>query len=166
MTPLAIEGNEQYQLSSSDTIESNMELADELFKFIFYINRKNIKKVIDISSLDSCPYEVPSFEEIIHLTGHRVMVRRAWDLFKYRDWILKLYKDNNEKYYSFEPQDYKEFKIESASIQRTEYDEFQKSMETTSLWKIFNERLKMVLKKIQFVELEDVFDINDEYIKN
>lgn len=165
MTPLITDGNEQYKLSSSDVIESDMELADELFKFIFYINRKNIKEAIENPSLDCYPYEVPSFEEILHLTNHRVMVKRAWDLFKYRDWTLKLHKYNNENRYSFEPQNYKEFKREVASIQRTEYDEFQKSMKTTALWKIFNDNLKTVLKKIHFVELENVFDISDEYIK-
>lgn len=92
--PLDIDGNQQYQLSSNDAMESNMEIADELFKFIFYINKKNIKKSVDTTSVDSCPYEVPSYEEIIHLTNHRVMLRKAWDLFKYRDWTLKLYKDD------------------------------------------------------------------------
>lgn len=163
--PLEVDGNQVYKLSAKDAIETNMEIADELIKFIFFINKKDMKKVIDTKEVDSCPYEVPSYEEIMHLTSHRVMVRKTWDLFKYRDWTLKVYEDSNGKYNSFEPEDYKDFKRESASIQRVEYDEYQKSMSAVSLWKIFNDRLERVLHKTSNIKLENVFDINLEDVK-
>lgn len=165
MTPLCIDENEQSKISSGELIENNMELAEEMFKFIFYINRKSIKNFVNISSVDSYPYEVPSFEEIGYLASHRVMVRGAWNLFKYRNWTLKTDKIDNIKYYSFIPQNYKEFKREGASLYRKRYSEFQKSIKTISLWKIFNENLEIVSKKIYSIELEDIFNINSEYIK-
>ncbi|GAA0125654.1 hypothetical protein UT300019_15560 [Clostridium sp. CTA-19] len=165
ITPLEIEGNEQYQMSCSDAMESNLEIADELFKFIFYINRKNMKELVDSTLVNPFPYKLLSFEEIIHLTNHRVMVKRAWDLVKYRNWTIKLHVHNNEEYYRLEPEDLKTFRREGASIKRTEYDEFQKSMDMASLWKIFNENLKIILGKIQADELDKLFDINFQYIK-
>lgn len=164
-TPLEVEGNEKYQLSSSDAMEGNLEIANELFKFIFYINKTNMKESVDSTLVDPYPYKLPSFEEIRYLTSHRVMIKRAWDLIKYRDWNIKLHKYNNEEFYRVEPKDSNSFKIEGASIKRTEYDEFQKSMDMVSLWRILDENLKIVLEKIQSIELEDVFDIDCEYIK-
>ncbi|MBS4842898.1 YecA family protein [Clostridium sp.] len=164
-TPLEVNGNERYQLSSSDAMEGNLEIANELFKFIFYINRTKMKDCVDSTVVNPYPYELPSFEEIMYITSHRVMIKRAWDLIKYRNWNIKLHKYNNEEFYRVEPKDLKAFKIEGASIKRTEYDEFQKSMNMVSLWKIFNENLKIVLEKIQSIELEDVFDIDCEYVK-
>ena len=165
MIPLEIDENEKYKLSSSGVMESSLEIANELFKYIFYINRPKMEDSVDNILVDSYPDELSSFNEIMELTGHRVKVIRAWDLIKYRDWNIKLQIYNNEEYYMVEPKDLKKFKIEGASIKRTEYDEFQKSMDMYSLYKIFDESLKMVLKKIQSITLEDVFDIDYKYIK-
>lgn len=164
-TPLEVDGNEQYQMSSSDTIEGNLELANELIKFIFYINRKNMKDKVDSTLVDPFPYKLPSFEEIMYLTSHRVMIKRAWDLVKYRDWNIKLQIYNNEEFYSVEPKDLKVFKIEGASIKRTEYDEFQKSMDMVSLWTVFNKNFKIALEKIESIDLKNIFDIDSKYIK-
>lgn len=165
MTPMNIDGNEINKLSSSDLIESNMELVEEIFRFIFYINRKTIKEYVDISCVDSYPYMVPSFEEISYLTSHRVMLKKTWELFKYRNWILKIDENNTEKIYCFKPQKYEKFIKESAAIQREGYNALQKSLKAVYLWKMFNDKLNFVLQKISRIELSDVFTINNEHLK-
>lgn len=162
--PMSIEGNERSKLSANDTIESYMELADEIFRFVFYIHRKDIKEYVDISCVDSYPYMVPSFEQIIYLTNHRVMLKKAWERFKYRGWNLRIDRSGTDRFYCFEPQEKDKFKKEGASIQRIGYNALQKSLETAYLWKIFDYKLKFVLQKTSRVALKDVFNIDKEYL--
>lgn len=163
--PLETAENNQLKMSARDHLEGNLEIADELVKFIFYINRKKINDIVDTKLVDPYPYKLPSFEEIMYLTSHRIMVKKTWDLIKYRDWNIKLQVENNDEFYRVEPKDLKDFRLEKASIQRSEYDEFQKSMNMASLWRIFNKELKIVQEKMKSIDIQNLFDINIEHIK-
>ncbi|MCU4991163.1 SEC-C metal-binding domain-containing protein [Bacillus cereus] len=108
-------------VSTSDNFEALIEIAETLFKLLYYRTGKNIEKTENFIHEGISPYNISSFEEIIYLADQRNLLNLTWGKFKYRDWNLFVEEHENEKINIFEPISKEEFMKESIGINRYYY---------------------------------------------
>lgn len=111
------------KVSISDNFEALIEIANTLFRLLYYKAGKKIEKTENFIHEGISPYNIGSFEEITHLALQRNLLNSTWGKFKYRDWKLTTQKYGDEEFNIFEPVSKMESKLESMGINRYIYRE-------------------------------------------
>lgn len=165
--PLNIQGNDLYKMSSSDNMEAHINAAEEMFRYIFYINKKCMKdEVIDLS-IDANPYYNPDFEKIIKLADHRAVLKGLWDKAKYRGWKLFVEKDEeNDNIYYFIPDDIERYKKERSSMERASYRDMQRVMKGMTISSIANPDIFRRIRKLKVEKIKDIFSLDTCIIRD
>ncbi|MFD4932783.1 YecA family protein [Peribacillus butanolivorans] len=115
------DNNKDVKVSKTDNFEAVLEMADTLFRLLYYRAGKKIEKAENFLHEGISPYEIESLEEIMHLALQRNLFNFTWGKFKYREWKLRQVEYEKEKYNIFEPFSREEHKKELIGINRYIY---------------------------------------------
>ncbi|MED4532335.1 SEC-C domain-containing protein [Metabacillus fastidiosus] len=109
------------KMSETDRLESLLEIADTLFRYLYFKGGKNIEKVVNFQHESITPYRIESFEEIMYLALDRNILEGMWEKVKYREWELGKIEEDNIPYYIFIPNSKDNYKMERIAINRYVY---------------------------------------------
>lgn len=116
-----VENFEGMKVSGADTIEAFINIADTLFRLLYFEAGESVEKAVNFDHEGITPYELGNFEEIIHLTLQRYTLIGIWDKFKYREWKLAQQEKGGNEYYFFYPSKKDDYKKERIAIDRDNY---------------------------------------------
>jgi len=109
-------------VSLADNFEFTLEIADTLFRLLYFKSGRNTEQQENFNHEGIWPYEISSLEEIMHLASQRILLNSTWGKFKYRDWNVLI---NNtkfeENFLSFVPQVKENYMKELIGINRYKY---------------------------------------------
>ncbi|WP_242464132.1 YecA family protein [Bacillus paranthracis] len=109
------------KVSAAANFEALIEIADTLFRFLYFKARKSIEKEENFYHESITPYGIANFKEILHLALQRNSHVGIWGAFKYRNWNLIKHKANEMDLYVFEPNSKEEYKKELIGANRYQY---------------------------------------------
>lgn len=113
---------EGVNVSLADNFEFILEIADTLFRLLYFNSGANIEEQGNFNHDGISPYEIVSLQEIMHLASQRILLNTTWGRFKYRDWETFEKKNNlNEKFLFFVPQAKEEYMKELIGVNRYKY---------------------------------------------
>lgn len=112
---------EGIKISESDRLESLIEIANTLFRFLYYKGEKSIENAVEFDHENISPYNIGSLEEIMYLSLQRNILVDIWGKFKYREWGLKVIEEDGIKYHIFVPSSEDDYKKERIAINRYIY---------------------------------------------
>ncbi len=160
----------EIKASTSDNFEALIEIAQTLFKLLYYRAGKNIEKTENFIHEGISPYNISSFEEIIYLADQRNLLNLTWGKFKYRDWRLFVEERENEKINIFEPISKEEFMMESIGINRYYYlNHINLQKENAKDLESIQKNYKCIKECSGKVDMENISSLfllkKDEYLK-
>ena len=129
---IPLNGRDDVKISASDNFEANIEIADTLFRYLYYKSRKTIELNDNFDHDDISPYQISSFEEILKLANQRNMLVNIWGKFKYRDWKLDVRKEGEMDLYYFSPKSKEDYKKEQIAVRRYIYRDHINSQPTNT----------------------------------
>ncbi|MEK4671117.1 YecA family protein [Niallia sp. FSL R7-0271] len=112
---------EGIKISETDRMEALIEIANTLFRFLYYKSGNDIENTLVESKSEIIPYNIQSFEEIIKLSLQKNLLVDIWGKFKFREWKLEKLRRNDTEYYVFIPNSKDDFKKERIAINRYLY---------------------------------------------
>lgn len=115
---------EGIKISETDRLESLIEIADTLFRFLYYKSGESIENQTKFDHDNISPYNIASFEEITYLALQRNLLVELWGKFKYREWKLKSKEKDGINFYFFVPNSDDDFKKERIAINRYLYRDY------------------------------------------
>ena len=136
----SVSSNPEVNVSFSDSFEHLLSTMDTLFRYVFFLKRKEEKTKTEILQTSFVtPYKSSDYMMISTLSSFDEMYSRMEALFRYSGWNIKLFKTpEGEIVYGFYPQDDKPYKTHVAArlrkrnkIQIESANEFFKEVETT-----------------------------------
>lgn len=159
--------NDNRKQSLNDNIEAGIEVANTLFKYIFYLSGNNLEiQNIEFMHEDVCPYEIPSFEEVGLLAQHRNMLEHLWEKIKFSNWDYTIYGTNDDKTYFFTPPDERKYKLQRTAIERYRYKDF---LDFTNKMRTNYQRFEKAIKKVEVLsgdfsldEVRTLFEIDKD----
>jgi len=109
-------------VSLADNSEFILEIADTLFRLLYFKSEKTIEEQENFNHEGIWPYEISSLEEIVHLASQRILLNYTWGKFKYRDWSVSSNKTKfEEDYLFFVPRVKEDYMKELIGINRYKY---------------------------------------------
>lgn len=154
--------NEENSLSVSGKLESTIEQTQNLLRYIYYRADNKINLMTYPFSKNVTPYNIGSFEEILHLSNQKLALEGIWSKYKYRGWTHEEKENNNHIFQVFGPTSIEDYSKEHVGINRYSYrnfinindDNFHKSKENKN-------SIKYLMKISQSFDknLEALFDI-------
>jgi len=165
-----VTNNESLKVSLSDNFEALIEIADTLFRLLYFKAGKQMEKNQQFLHEGISPYEIGSFEEVMHLAFQRNLLDLMWGKFKYRDWKLSFAESDNKKIHIFEPISKENFKKERIAVMRYNYrDHIQTQQEYGKNLKENQNAyhdLADLVRKLNLKTSENLFEIKkNEFIK-
>lgn len=157
------------KVSLSDNFEAVLEMADTLFRLLYFKAGKEIEKAENFIHEEISPYNIGSLEEIMHLALQRNLLNLIWGKFKYRDWQVNQVENKvREKFYIFKPISKEEYKKELIGVNRYIYQDhinFSRDISKKSgegLFKFIEE----CSKNVDSDYIKSLFSLNKkEYLK-
>ena len=120
----SVDKMENIKTSATDNFETLINVADTLFRLLYYKAKDSIEANDNFEHKGITPYNLGSFEEIIQLALQRNLFVNLWGKFKYRNWKLEIEKENDIDMYYFVPDSLENFKKEQIAVNRYIYRDF------------------------------------------
>ena len=157
------EGREKQSLS--DNIEAGIEVANTLFRYIFYLSKNNLDAEEIIIHEDVCPYELPSFEEVSLLTQHRNIIEFLWEKIKFSNWDFEAHNTQDGNVLFFKPPDEEKYKLQRTAIERYRYKDYvdYNQKDKNKLKKSLN-KIQEISGKIILDDIKTLFSIDKKII--
>jgi SEC-C motif len=154
------------KISEADRSESLIDIAENLFRFSYYMKENEIETSTVFDHNDISPYNIGSLEEIMHLSFQRNMLVNLWGKFKYRNWNINKVIRNNDEIYAFTPENKTNDLKEHIAVNRYSYRDFISYSKKLSKHIIENrkavEYIKDIAKKNEFTATEFVFSLKEK----
>ncbi|MBK3495317.1 hypothetical protein JFL43_10730 [Viridibacillus sp. YIM B01967] len=109
------------KISESDRQESLIEIADNLFRFLYFKGKNSIENAVDFDHENITPYNIDSFGEITDLANQRNLLVNMWGKYKYREWKYEEINKDDINYGVFSPSLINDYKKENIGINRYMY---------------------------------------------
>ncbi len=107
------------EFSMSDALDSLIEFADDLLRYIFHLVSRSKLKEGFIDNVN--PSETPGYSKALHLAQGHYILNLAWEKVKYRDWRMEVKNSIDREIMTFVPSNQFAAKIERASTIRYSY---------------------------------------------
>ncbi|MFK9116933.1 SEC-C metal-binding domain-containing protein [Peribacillus frigoritolerans] len=162
---------EGVKISETDRLEALIEIADTLFRFLYFKGRKSIERQKNFEHENITPYGIESLEEIMHLAVQRDILVDIWGKYKYREWQLGERKEDGVQYKIFYPPSNEDYKKERIAINRYIYrDHINVQRRNSKFLKENQESLRYmqeVASKLDVNNINSLFQINkSEYFQS
>ncbi|MFB0845272.1 hypothetical protein [Paenibacillus oleatilyticus] len=149
-------------ISVTDNIEAGIEMADKLFRYMYYLDGKKKQKDENYieNDVDISPYNDPLFEKMGFLAQHRIQIEHIWEIVKYREWDFEVIRLENEQralYYT--PNDKQHFKLERSATERYRY------RESNNVSKVLSDYRQQIRNSLNHIDDLSKM-INLEYFEN
>lgn len=136
-------------ISVTDNIEAGIEMADKLFRYMYYLDGKKIQNDEDYieDGLGISPYNDPLFEKMGLLAQHRIQIEHIWELVKYRDWDFEVIRlEDDERAFYYTPNDKRHFKLERSAIERYRY------RESNNVSKVLSDSSQQIRNSLNYID--------------
>lgn len=152
------------KVSLTDNFEATLEMADTLFRLLYFKAGKKIERQENFIHEGISPYQIKSLEEIMHLALERNLLNITWGNYKYKDWeLLKEQNESEEQFFIFEPHIKEDYMKELIAINRYRYQdhinlqkENVRSPQKTNSFKFIEE----CSKKVDTSNIETLFKLS------
>ncbi|MCM3217772.1 SEC-C domain-containing protein [Niallia taxi] len=115
-----VDNLEEVKISETDRMEAVIEIADTLFRFLYFKSGKSKENPVS-EHKNISPYYIKSFEQILHLSHQRNSLVDMWGKFKFREWKIEKLRKNGTVHHVFIPNSEDDFKKERIGVNRALY---------------------------------------------
>lgn len=144
--------------SSHDQLEAYIEIADTLFRYLYYKAGTNKKDKDEYKFIS--PYKNGDFAKILEVSQQRVMLDKMWSRIKFRGWELS----HHKKIYYLNPSQKDDLKKERIATIRYGYRDLVRQLEIkNSIDKDTTSKvLTKLFKVIDYTNIINFFKINKD----
>jgi hypothetical protein len=155
---------EGLKISITDNFEALIEIADTLFRYLYYKGKISLKENNNFIHQDITPYRNASFEELVHLANQKNSYDYLWEKIKYRQWKHSVQEENDDKHHLFLPTSKEDYKKERIAINRYIYRDHINVQKNNVRYKKENrlaiQNIEIVSKKLDINEVESLFELH------
>ncbi|PYG84288.1 SEC-C motif-containing protein [Ruminiclostridium sufflavum DSM 19573] len=163
-----VDYSEDIKVSLVDNYEALLEYYDVLIRYIYYRNRKDLKKEKKFEHGNISPYKLPTFEEVTNIAMQRVYYTKTWSKFKYLEWQLEIRKTKDKvNVFALVPK-YKDLYREHiiAGLRRRYIATTNLSNQSSEMMLISQKNIKIIASGINIKDIDSLFHVNKEQYLN
>ncbi|MCF8890429.1 YecA family protein [Priestia megaterium] len=154
------------KVSEADRSEALIEIAENIFKFSYYLKKDELETSTVFDHPDINPYNIGSLEEIMHLSFQRNVLVNLWGKFKYRNWNIEKVIKNDQAIYAFIPENETDNLKEHIAVNRYLYDVVSSYFIKINDYMLENRKalkyIESIAKKNESIATNFVFDLKKE----